>query len=143
MRSAGTELPPYVREALADALLNRHRPEAARLEYAAVLQADGVDTDLRDAARIGQFYASVEMEDFDAAYTQADQLAASEPVWQRYAGILRPILEISGLRRASSLRRHGSMATSRRRLGNVSIRMGCRPGQPSSPAERGRHHASS
>lgn len=80
LRAAGTTLPPYDREALADALLYMRRPQEARTEYEAVLQAEPGN---RNAA-IGRFYAAVEMEDFATAYAQADALLVKEPVWQRY-----------------------------------------------------------
>ncbi len=81
LRRAGQELPPYVREALADALLYLRQPEAARDEYDAVVNADPDDRD----ARVGRIYASVEMEDFATAYAQADELVKSQPVWRHYS----------------------------------------------------------
>ena len=58
------------------------RPQEARAEYEAVLQAEPSN---RDAA-IGRFYAAVEMEDFATAYAQADALLEKEPVWRGYGG---------------------------------------------------------
>lgn len=81
VQSAGHSLPTYAQEALADALLYLRQPEAARAEYEAVLETDPTNHD----ARIGRIYASVEMEDFAAAYAQADDLLKSEPEWQRFA----------------------------------------------------------
>jgi biofilm PGA synthesis protein PgaA len=80
LRAAGTVLPPYVREALADALLYMRQPEAARDEYEAVLLADPGNRD----ALAGRIYAAVETEDFASAYAQADELLKQTPVWLRY-----------------------------------------------------------
>jgi biofilm PGA synthesis protein PgaA len=80
LRAAGTVLPPYVREALADALLYMRQPEAARDEYDAVLRADPGNRD----ALAGRIYAAVETEDFASAYAQADELLKQTPVWRRY-----------------------------------------------------------
>jgi biofilm PGA synthesis protein PgaA len=75
-------LPPYAREALADALLYLHQPRAALAEYEAVLAADPHN----EMAQGGRFYATVELEDFAAAYELADEWLAAEPVWRRYEG---------------------------------------------------------
>jgi biofilm PGA synthesis protein PgaA len=80
LRGSGQQLPSYASEALADALMYLHQPEAARTEYDKVLQADPSDRD----ARIGRIYASVEMEDFATAYALADELLKSQPVWRHY-----------------------------------------------------------
>jgi biofilm PGA synthesis protein PgaA len=80
LRAAGVTLPPFAREALADALLAMRQPEAARDKYDAVLLADPGNRD----ARVGRIYAYVEMEDFSAAYAQADELLKLTPIWLRY-----------------------------------------------------------
>jgi biofilm PGA synthesis protein PgaA len=80
LRAAGITLPPFAREALADALLAMRQPEAARDEYDAVLLADPGN---RDAAA-GRIYAYVEMEDFASAYAQADEFLKLTPIWLRY-----------------------------------------------------------
>lgn len=82
LRKAGVALPPFARQAYADALLYMRQPKAARAEYEAVLQAD---PDNRDA-KIALVYAAVEMEDFAAAYAMADDLLKNAPVWQRFHG---------------------------------------------------------
>jgi biofilm PGA synthesis protein PgaA len=82
LKAGGQPLPPYVREALADALLYQRQPKAARAEYDAVLRDD---PDNRDA-KIGQIYAALEMEDFASAYALSDALLANEPVWLGFAG---------------------------------------------------------
>jgi len=80
LRAAGITLPPFAREALADALIAMRQPEAARHEYEAVLLADPGNRD----AKIGRIYATVELEDFASAYAQADELLKQSPVWLRY-----------------------------------------------------------
>ena len=80
LRAQGLTLPPYVRHALADALLHLRQPEAARKEYDAVIADDPSNVD----ARVSRFYAIMEMGDVRAAYADADaQLAARQP-WRRY-----------------------------------------------------------
>lgn len=77
-------LPPYVRQAQADALLAMQRPEHALAAYADVLVADPRNKE----ARAGLFYAQVESEDFDAAFATADALAA-EGAPMRRVGVSR------------------------------------------------------
>ena len=81
LRADKVELPGYVRQALADALLYERQPEAARVEYEAVLANDRWNND----ARVGRFYATLEMEDFAGAYEQADTILADQPVWRYFA----------------------------------------------------------
>ena len=73
-------LPPYAEEAYADALLYLRRPREAFEAYGRVLAVTPKDVD----SRYGQFYAAVELEDFDAAYAIIDALVKDEPVWRRY-----------------------------------------------------------
>ena len=73
-------LPPYVRLALADALLHLQRPDEAYVEYAAVIAADPREP----KARYGLFFASVEREDFRGAYAMADDIVSTMPIWQYY-----------------------------------------------------------
>lgn len=80
LHAAGTTLPSFAREALADALLYMRQPKAARDEYDAVLVAD---PDNRDA-RTGRIYVAVEMEDFASAYAQADALLKLTPALRSY-----------------------------------------------------------
>jgi biofilm PGA synthesis protein PgaA len=110
MRQAGIELPAYVRQALADALLHLRRPKAAREEYEDVLKSESLDADQRNAAQVGQIYACVEMEDFAAAYAQADLLAATEPIWRRDVGDPTPYPRdqwLEALMLAGSVRLYG------------------------------------
>lgn len=73
-------LPPYVRQAEADALLALRHPEEALAAYHEVLAADPGNRD----ARIGRFYAEVETEDFTAALATADAMVAHETGFQRF-----------------------------------------------------------
>ncbi len=75
LREDGEVIPPYVREAEADALLALRHPTEARMGYEEVLQ---VDPQLREA-HIGRFFAFVEEENFDEAFAEIDTLAAGEP----------------------------------------------------------------
>ena len=72
--AAGDTIPPYVREAEADALLALRRPAEARRGYEEVLRADHT---VREA-QIGRFFALVEEEKFSAAFQQVDQIVALE-----------------------------------------------------------------
>jgi biofilm PGA synthesis protein PgaA len=74
LRTDGDTIPPYVREAEADALLALRRPDEARRGYEEVLRADPT---VREA-QIGRFFALVEEEDFSAAFQQADEIVALE-----------------------------------------------------------------
>jgi len=76
---ASGPLPPYVRQAQADALLALRRPEDAALAYREVLMVDPSNRD----ARVGLFYAQIESEDFDAAFATADAMAAAIPPTRR------------------------------------------------------------
>jgi biofilm PGA synthesis protein PgaA len=83
---ADAPLPPYAEEAYADALLYLHHPRMARAAYERVLAAPDLPDDTRLNARYGLFYASVETEDFKAAYAAIDALVKDEPVWNSYVG---------------------------------------------------------
>lgn len=73
LREQGDVIPPYAREAEADALLALRRPREARLGYEEVLQADPQ----RREAHIGRFFSFVEEEKFRKAFAEIDALAAS------------------------------------------------------------------
>lgn len=75
-------LPGYVRQAQADALLALRRPEEASAAYRDVLAADPSNRD----ARVGLFYAQVELEDFDAAFATLD-ISSAGLTPTRQAGI--------------------------------------------------------
>ncbi len=74
LRANGDTIPPYVREAEADALLASRRPEDAQRGYEEVLRADPT---VREA-QIGRFFALVEEENLSAALRQADEIVAME-----------------------------------------------------------------
>ena len=74
LRADGDKIPPYVREAEADALLALRRPRDARRGYEEVLRAEPT---MREA-QIGRFFALIEEEKFSAAFQQIDQIAALE-----------------------------------------------------------------
>ena len=95
---ANAPLPAYVDEAYADALLYLRRPGPAREGYERVLARDSKNVQ----ARYGQFYASVELEDFKTAYAAIDALDRDEPIWRfelgdptRYPNLERPGIEIA------------------------------------------------
>jgi len=79
LRADGDDLPPYVLEAEADALLALRRPTEARLAYEAVLRTDPQNRN----PKIGRFYALIEEENFHEAFRLIDELAASERPGQR------------------------------------------------------------
>jgi biofilm PGA synthesis protein PgaA len=79
LRAEGVALPPYVREAEADALLALRRPAEARQGYEAVLRGEPKNRD----AHIGRFYCLVEEENFREAFREADALAASDSAGMR------------------------------------------------------------
>jgi biofilm PGA synthesis protein PgaA len=80
LSAAGVALPPYVRHAMADALLYLRRPGEALAGYDVALAADPADVD----AAVGRIYSLAEMEEFSKAYEAADALVARQPIWQRY-----------------------------------------------------------
>ncbi len=95
---ADAPLPAYADEAYADALLYLRRPGPARERYERVLAQDPKNVQ----ARYGQFYASVELEDFTTAYAAIATLDKGEPVWRveagdatRYPNPERPTIEIT------------------------------------------------
>jgi biofilm PGA synthesis protein PgaA len=72
LRTEGTPIPAYVREAEADALLALRRPDEARTAYEEILAADPRSR----PARMGLFFALLEDEQVSAALTLADAMAA-------------------------------------------------------------------
>jgi biofilm PGA synthesis protein PgaA len=76
------ELPSYVEQAYADALLYLRRPKEALANYESVLKRDPRNVQ----ARYGQFYAAVESEDFKTGYSAIEVLMREEPLWRIYAG---------------------------------------------------------
>lgn len=80
LRDDGVAIPPFVRQAEADALLALRLPRQARTAYGEVLAADPANRD----ARVGLFFAEVEDEDFSAALATVDGLAATAAPWRRF-----------------------------------------------------------
>jgi biofilm PGA synthesis protein PgaA len=74
LRGDGDDLPPYVIEAEADALLALRRPEDARQHYETILRTEPTNRN----AHIGRFYCLVEEENFREAFREIDALAATE-----------------------------------------------------------------
>jgi biofilm PGA synthesis protein PgaA len=79
LRAGGHALPAFARQAEADALLALRRPGAALAAYSEVLATDPGNR----SARVGRFFAEVELEDFDAAFATVDAMAAAERPFRR------------------------------------------------------------
>jgi len=80
-------IPSYVLRAVADAYLYLKQPEEARDLYQRVIKDDPKDFD----ARMGLFYAYVELDDFDSAYRQIDALDADQSIWIYLKGLTEPL----------------------------------------------------
>lgn len=81
LHDTGEPLPAYALMVVASAYLSLRQPAQAATLYQQILleQPDNFD------AQMGLFYAYIEAEQFDAAYTLIDRLAATQPVWRRGA----------------------------------------------------------
>ncbi len=75
------EVPNYVRQAAAGAMLDRRYPDRARELYRQIAEQEPDNFH----AHIGLFYSYVEEEDFDNAYRLIDELFEKEPVFQTFA----------------------------------------------------------
>ncbi len=74
-------LPLYAEQAYGDALLYLRRRQEARNAYDRILASEPHNIQ----ARYGQFFVSVELEDFPTAYAAVDVLLrGDEPIWRRY-----------------------------------------------------------
>jgi poly-beta-1,6 N-acetyl-D-glucosamine export porin PgaA len=102
LRITGDRLPPYVREAEADALLALRRPEEARIAYGEVIKADPQNRN----AIMGRFYSEVEEENFHAAFATIDALAASQTPIVRLADTSAPNRDWLGDRAAAGVARN-------------------------------------
>lgn len=89
----GIEIPPFARQAAADAYLYLRRPEEARDLYLKVIEAQPGNFTAQHAL----FYAYIELEDFEQALTLIDRLAEREPVWIRPGGSRTPSPNRPGL----------------------------------------------
>ncbi|MDX9709991.1 MAG: poly-beta-1,6 N-acetyl-D-glucosamine export porin PgaA, partial [Trichloromonas sp.] len=83
----GVEIPPFARQAAADAYLYLRRPEEARDLYLKVIEAQPGNFSAQHAL----FYAYIELEDFGAALPLIDRLAEREPLWIHAGGSRVPI----------------------------------------------------
>jgi biofilm PGA synthesis protein PgaA len=83
----GIEIPGYALVAVADAHLYFHQPEKARDLY---LRGLAVDPN-NPVTQLALFYAYVDLEDFDAAYREADTAAANQAIWLYLKGLNDPI----------------------------------------------------
>jgi biofilm PGA synthesis protein PgaA len=81
LRSEGVAPPAYVRNAAAAAYLYLERPEPAHDLYRSVVAEDPKDFD----ARLGLFYALVELDRYDEAYALIDTLDREEPRFRAFA----------------------------------------------------------
>ena len=98
LRAAGP-LPTYADQAYGDALLYMHRRKDARDAFERVLAVEPRNV----PARYGQFFSSIELEDFRTAYAAVDiLLKGDEPIWQtfvndptRYPNIERTTAEVA------------------------------------------------
>lgn len=86
LRAAGVALPTYALAAAADAYLYLEQPEQARELYAQVLQATPRDVN----ARLGLYYALLEMEDFTAALGVVNAMNAEQAAWLHPGGSKGP-----------------------------------------------------
>ncbi len=75
------EVPDYVRQAAAGALLANRHPEKSYKIYQQILDKDPHNYQ----AQIGLFYSYIEEEHFDSAYDFIDELLKKEPVFQSFS----------------------------------------------------------
>ncbi|GAA5525920.1 poly-beta-1,6-N-acetyl-D-glucosamine export protein [Microbulbifer aestuariivivens] len=108
LRAQGDDIPPYVREAEADALLALRQPAQAFTAYNEVVAADPQNRN----PRVGRFFAEIEMEDFVAAFATADALAEEGGAWGQ-AGVdsrsMRNTTWLDNQALAAAARRFGDM----------------------------------
>nr|WP_246521839.1 poly-beta-1,6 N-acetyl-D-glucosamine export porin PgaA [Neoroseomonas terrae] len=78
----GGALPPYVREAVGDALMAERRPEEALEEYRAVVAADPAALN----PSLGLFYALAELRQWQEAREIADRLERETPAFRTLRG---------------------------------------------------------
>lgn len=84
LRREGVTVPAYARLSAASAYLYLEDPGAARDLYQSVVDEDPRDTEVRFEARLGLFYAWVELERHDRAYEVIDTLDREQPRFTRY-----------------------------------------------------------
>jgi len=82
------QLPPYAERAVADAMLQQHRPREAVALYEDSIRRDPGPYDLSDTdPRIGLTYAYIESGQTQKAFATIDALAAKEPPWIHLTGV--------------------------------------------------------
>jgi biofilm PGA synthesis protein PgaA len=87
LRQHHVTIPGYALAAVADAYLYFHQPEKARDLY-----LRGLETDPRNPeTRLALFYAYVDLEDYNAAYREADRESADQAVWLYLKGLHEPL----------------------------------------------------
>ena len=84
LRQAGVTVPPYSRLSAASAYLYLEDPETARELYQSVVDEKPDDAEVRFEARLGLFYALVELERYDQAYEVIDAIDRDQPRFLRY-----------------------------------------------------------
>jgi biofilm PGA synthesis protein PgaA len=82
LRGDGVVPPGYARLSAAAAYLDLERPEPAHDLYRAVLAEDPQDFE----ARLGLFYALIELERYGEAYAQIDAVDREQPLFRGYTG---------------------------------------------------------
>ncbi len=84
LRRDGVTVPPYARLSAASAYLYLEKPEMARDLYQSVVDENPQDFEVRFEARLGLFYAWVELERYDRAYEVIDALDREQPRFTQY-----------------------------------------------------------
>lgn len=88
MKQAGLALPAYAERAVADAMMQKHRPrEAAALYEDSIRQDPGPYDSGETDPRIGLMYAYLDESETRKAYAVIDKLATDEPQWLHVSGI--------------------------------------------------------
>lgn len=87
------EIPPFARQAAADAYLYLRQPEQARDLYLEVIKAQPDNFTARHAL----FYTYIELEDFERGVALIDELASREPIWIHAGGSRTPSPNRRGL----------------------------------------------
>jgi biofilm PGA synthesis protein PgaA len=84
LRQAGVTVPPYSRLSAASAYLYLEDPGTARDLYQSVIDEKPDDVEVRFEARLGLFFAWVELERYDEAYEVIDAIDRDQPRFLRY-----------------------------------------------------------
>lgn len=87
LRKNNITIPLYALNAAGDAYLYTRQPEKALEIYTQVLQASPKDFN----ARMAIFYTYIELDHYEDAYKQIDELVKEEPEWIRLKGLKDPL----------------------------------------------------